>query len=204
MWIVRDSNDMRLSPFLVAIFAASTTFGISKSANAQISETDIDTDFISLSISSKTEFSQLSSAKSFLELGSSFSSQLLFGSSKSLFSKSWSEAEVKLEFYGLLKVKEVTKSSSVSKKGLAQFLALDVLEKTEIPQLTLINKSGETKSETLVNKQFAATIPTTEIVDDETQNSQTVVWAKSTETKSEPLVNKQFAATIPTTEIVDD
>ncbi|MGD1806480.1 hypothetical protein ACP6PL_13725, partial [Dapis sp. BLCC M126] len=166
MWIVRDSNYMRLSPFLVAIFAASTSFGISKSANAQISETDIDTNFISRSISSKTQFGQLSSTKSFLELGSSLSSQQLFGSSKNRLSKSWSKAEVKLEFYALLKVKEVTKLSSVSNKEFANFLALDVLEKTQIPQLTLINKSTEIKSEGLVDKQFAATIPTTEIVVD--------------------------------------
>ncbi|OZH51441.1 hypothetical protein AFK68_31095, partial [Hydrocoleum sp. CS-953] len=156
---------MRLSPFLVAIFAASTSFGISKSANAQISETDIDTNFISLSINSKTQFAQLSSAKSFLELGSSLSSQQLFGSSNNLLSKSWSEAEVKLGFSGLLKVKEVTKLSSVSDKEFTDFLALDVLEKTEIPQITLINKSTETKSELLVNKQFIASILTTEISD---------------------------------------
>ncbi|MGD1715606.1 BamA/TamA family outer membrane protein, partial [Dapis sp. BLCC M172] len=52
-------------------------------------------------------------------------------------------------------------------------------------------------------KQFIASIPTTEIVDYETENSQNVVLGKSTETKSELLVNKQFIASIPTTEIVD-
>ncbi|MEM1170895.1 MAG: hypothetical protein AAGJ08_17900, partial [Cyanobacteria bacterium P01_H01_bin.35] len=202
MWIVRDSNYMRLSPFLVAILAASTSFGISKSANAQISETDINTNFISLSISSKTQFAQLYSTKSFLELGSSLSSQQLFASSKNWLSKSWSEEEVKLGFSGLLKVKEVTKSYSGSDQEFANFLALDVLEKTEIPQLTLINKSTESKSEPLVNKQLASNIPTTEIVDNKSQNSQTVVLGKSIETKSEPLVNKQFTSNIPTTEIV--
>ena len=107
----------------------------------------------------------------------------LFGSSKIFLSKSGSEAEVKLEFYGLIKVKEVTKSSSAYNKEFAQFLALDVLEKTEIPQLTLINKSGETKLESLVNKQFAGSISTTERLENDTENSLAVVLEKSTETK---------------------
>ena len=56
VWIVRDSNDMRLSPFFVAIFVASVTFGLSKSANAQVSENSVDTDLIFVLINSKTQF----------------------------------------------------------------------------------------------------------------------------------------------------
>ncbi|NEQ35703.1 MAG: hypothetical protein F6K40_05120, partial [Okeania sp. SIO3I5] len=204
MWIVRDSNYMRLSPFLVAIFAASTSFGISKYANAEVSEINADIDLISVSINSKTQFAKLFSTKSFLDLGSSFPEQQLFGSSKNFLSKSWSEAEVKLEFYSLLKVKEVTKSFYVYNKEFANFLALNVLEKTEIPQLTLINKSGEVKSEASVNQEFSPTISTVEVFENQTENSQSVILAKSGEVKSEASVNQEFSPSISTVEIFEN
>ncbi|WP_371357269.1 POTRA domain-containing protein, partial [Hydrocoleum sp. CS-953] len=56
----------------------------------------------------------------------------------------------------------------------------------------VLQKSKETKSEPLVNKQFASNIPTTEISDYQSEESENVVLKKSTETKSQPLVNKQF------------
>ncbi|MDE5106219.1 MAG: hypothetical protein O4808_03805, partial [Trichodesmium sp. St17_bin3_1_1] len=65
MWIVRDSNDMRLSPFFVAIFVASVTFGLSKSANAQVSENSVDTDLIFVLINSKTQLAELLVNKQF-------------------------------------------------------------------------------------------------------------------------------------------
>ncbi|MCL2927600.1 MAG: BamA/TamA family outer membrane protein [Trichodesmium sp. MAG_R01] len=203
MWIVRDSNYMCLYPFLVAIFAALTTFGISKSANAQIFGSSVDTDLVFISVNSKTQFAKLFSTKSFLDLGSSFPSQKLFVSRNNLLSKSWSETEIKLEFDNLLKVKEITKSSSIYKKELANFWDLYVLENLENPQLILTNKSTKTKSESLVNKQFSVSISNLEMFNNRNQNFQNVVLSKSTETKSEPLINKQFTATIPQGKIVE-
>ncbi|NEP88747.1 MAG: BamA/TamA family outer membrane protein [Okeania sp. SIO2C2] len=211
---------MRLSPFLVVIFAASTTFGISKSANAQISKsnTDIDSNFIAISINSRKQFNKFSSTKSFLELGYNFPSQKLFGSINNNFSHiSWSKEAVKLDFYDLIKVREITKPviigkslnskySSAFNKEFAEFFAfaLENLENQHIPQLALINKTVETKLEPTINKQFAAKIPTSEIVENQRENPQNIELAKAVETKLEPTINKQFAAKIPTSEIVEN
>ncbi|RQH24832.1 BamA/TamA family outer membrane protein [Okeania hirsuta] len=211
---------MRLSPFLVVIFAASTTFGISKSANAQISKsnTDIDSNFIAISINSRKQFNKFSSTKSFLELGYNFPSQKLFGSINNNFSHiSWSKEAVKLDFYDLIKVREITKPviigkslnskySSAFNKEFAEFFAfaLENLENQHIPQLALINKTVETKLEPTINKQFAPEISTSEIVENQRENPQDFQLAKGVETKLELTINKQFAPEIYTSEIVDD
>ncbi|MGK7923284.1 MAG: hypothetical protein AB4080_25120, partial [Trichodesmium sp.] len=210
MWIVRDSNDMRLSPLLVAFFAASTTFGLSKSANAQILENDIDTNFVSLSISSRTQFSKLSSTKSFIDLGSSFPSAKLFGITKN--------PEVDLDFYGLLKITAMTKplifsknsknidskQSSVLNKEFGQFLGLNVFENIEIPQVTLINKISEVKAEPLANKQFTPSVSGEETLEDNPEISESIALGKSGEIKAEPLANKQFTPSVSGEETLED
>ena len=193
---------MRLSPVLVAIFAASTTFGFSKSANAQTSKATINADFVPISVNSTTKFAQLSLSKSLVELESNFPVKKFSDSTNNFPIKSWSKVAVKFEFYPLLKVKEIKdpviltkgidrKSIYFSHKQIEKNLALKVDEKNEFPQLTL-DKTFENKPEILTNKQFNTSIKTTENVAANIANSESLVLAKSGETKPEILTNKQF------------
>ncbi|MGB3507663.1 MAG: hypothetical protein WBA93_00120, partial [Microcoleaceae cyanobacterium] len=208
---------MRLSPVLVAIFAASTTFGFSKSANAQTSEATINADFIPISVNSTTQFAKLSLTKSFLdavahggnpqdraaslvEFGSSFPVQKF-----SEGTNDWSEKPVKLDFYTLLNFKEIkagviltksidSKNIFLSNKQIEKKLALEVSGETEIPQLTLLDKTVETNREVLANKQFASVNNIPENVSGEAEKSELFVLAKGGETKPEVLAQKQFAS----------
>ncbi|MEB3341702.1 BamA/TamA family outer membrane protein [Okeania sp.] len=174
---------MRLSPFLVAIFAVSSTFGISKSGNAQISETDIDNDLSSVSVISKTGFTQFSSAKSVNESESS-----RFPINQNLL---------------LAKSTEIKSEPSVNKQFISTIPNPEIIvNQKENSQNLLLAKSTEIKSEPSVNKQFISTIPNPEIIVNEKENSQNLLLAKSTESKSEPSINKQFISTIPNPEII--
>ena len=141
---------MRLSPFLVSIFAVSSTFGISKSTNAQISEINVDTDIISIS-------------------------RLTENKSKSL----------------------------VNKQFTANILTTEIVDNnSKNSQAIVLKELVEIKSKPSVNKHFNRSFPIKERVNSKSENSQAVVLGKSTKTKSEPLANKQFVAGIPTKEIL--
>ena len=189
---------MRLSPVLVAIFAASTTFGLSKSVNAQMSEATINADFIPISINSKTQFSQLTLAKSFFELGSNFPTQKLSDSTNNFPSKFWSETAVKLEFYPLLNPQFTLFNKIVDPKpeisAHKQFdSAINRVPKTKKIESIVLAKGEETKSEILADKQFVDLainrVPKTEKTD-------SIVLAKGEEPKPEILADKQFDSEI--------
>ena len=170
---------MRLSPFFVAIFVASVTFGLSKSANAQVSENSVDTDLIFVLINSKTQLAELLANKQFTV--NAPTTEKVENQTEN------SQAVV------LAKSTETKSEPLVNKQFTISVPTTEKVEnQTENSQGVVLVKLTETKSEPLVNKQFITSIRNTEKVENQTENSQGVVLAKSTETKFEPLVNKEF------------
>ena len=224
---------MRLSPFLVIIFAASTTFGISKSANAKISKsnTDIDSNKITIENQRKSsqDFQLVKSSETKLEptINKQFAAHISHVENSRENTQELQLAkgiETKLEpttnkqfAAHIPHVENQSKSSEELKlaKGVETKVEPTINKQfaAHIPHVENQSKSSEklklakgieTKLEPTINKQFAADIPNSEIVENQSKISEELKLAKGVETKVEPTVNKQFPADIPNLEIIEN